>query len=166
MSRRRQLAKFTALFRRTKPLDDLEAEILSHLEMQERENRESGMTPDEAHYAARRRFGNVTLAEERSREMWTWNSVETLWQDVRFGLRQLRRSPGFTAVAVLTLALGIGASTAIFSVIDNVLLEPFPYKDARAIVFPRLHGSAQGPEEGRQGYSSDELLEFAKQNQI
>ena len=90
----------------------------------------------------------------------------SLWQDLRYALRQFRRNPGFAAVAIATLGLGIGASTAIFSVIDNVLLEPFPYKDARAIVFPRLHGSAQGPDEGRQGYSSDELLEFAKQNQI
>ena len=89
------------------------------------------------------------------------NFFASIWQDLRYALRQSRRNPGFAAVAIVTLGLGIGASTAIFSVIDNVLLEPFPYKDARAIVFPRLHGSAQGPEEGRQGYSSDELLEFA-----
>lgn len=85
-------------------------------------------------------------------------------KDLRYAFRQFQRNPGFALVAIITLALGIGASTAIFSVIDNVLLEPFPYKDAGRIVFPRIHGATQGPEEGRQGFSSDELLEFADQN--
>ncbi len=93
------------------------------------------------------------------------NFVANLWQDLRYALRQIQRNPGFALVAIITLALGIGASTAIFSIIDNVLLEPFPYKDAGHILFPRLHGSTQGPDEGRQGYSADELLELARQNQ-
>jgi hypothetical protein len=92
------------------------------------------------------------------------NFFANLLQDVRYALRQLQRNPGFAAVAIITLGLGIGASTAIFSVIDNVLLEPFPYRDAGQIVYPRVHGSTQTPDEGRQGFSSDELLEFARQN--
>ena len=88
----------------------------------------------------------------------------SLSQDLRYALRQFQHNPGFALVAILTLGLGIGASTAIFSVIDNVLLEPFPYRDAGRILFPRVHGATQGPDEGRQGFSSDEYLEIAGQN--
>ncbi len=134
MTWHRELAKFGALFRRSKPVDDLEEEIRSHLRMEEQENLESGMSLDEAHYAALRRFGNVTLAQERSREMWGWNWSETLWQDLRFGARQLRRNPGLASVIVLSLALGIGANTAIFSLIDAVMLKTLPVKQPEQLV--------------------------------
>jgi putative ABC transport system permease protein len=92
------------------------------------------------------------------------NFVANLWQDLRYALRQIQRNPGFALVAIITLALGIGASTAIFSVINNVLLEPFPYKDAGHIIYPRVHGATEGPDEGRQGFSADEYLELVNQN--
>jgi len=115
-------------------VDDLEEEVRSHLRMEEQENVDSGMPPDEVHYAALRRFGNVTLAQERSREMWVWGFWETCSQDVRYSVRQLKRNPGFTAVGVLTLALGIGANTAIFSLIDTAMLRSLPVRDPQRLV--------------------------------
>jgi predicted permease len=145
---------------------DLEDELQFHLAMREEKFRgeESLRENDPARAAARRKFGNVTFLKEVCREMWTFHSMENLFQDLRYGARMLRKSPGFTAIAVLTLALGIGANTAIFSVVNAVLLKPLPYPDANQVVMMYLQDPSLGLARGDMGDADFLALEQQQQS--
>jgi len=114
---------------------DLSDEMQAHLDLMTAENIERGMAADVARAAARRAFGNLTRTQENAREAWQFPRLETILQDIRYGLRGIRRSPSFSAVVILTLALGIGANTAIFSVVYSVLLRPLPYPHGERLVW-------------------------------
>src|SRR6185369_12823398 len=113
----------------------MDDEMRSHLEMQTQENIDAGMNPEEARYDALRQFGWVESIKDACRDQRRVNWIENFVQDVRYGARMLRKNPGFTAVAVLTLALGIGANTAIFSLADVFLLRMLPVQDPQGLFF-------------------------------
>ncbi|MGC1461186.1 MAG: ABC transporter permease [Terracidiphilus sp.] len=122
-----------SLFRRRKLYDDLSEEIRLHIEERAEQLVSEGMSPSQAQQQARRAFGNRTLLEERSREVWQWPTLESIWADVRLALRQLRRSPGFTIAAVLTLALAIGANSVVFAVLNALFLRPLNVPNAQSL---------------------------------
>ncbi|HEY2360689.1 MAG TPA: ABC transporter permease [Candidatus Angelobacter sp.] len=127
------------LFSRKSEKDRLSTEVQFHLDQQIAENIGAGMSPDEARAAALRLFGNPTLLEEEARSTWSWNWLEGLWRDARYGLRTLLRSPSFSVTAVLVMALGIGASTSLFTIVRSVLLKPLPFREPDRLVMLYEH---------------------------
>jgi putative ABC transport system permease protein len=154
--------RIKALFSTRRRESDLEAELRTHLDALAEENIRRGMTPDEAHHAARREFGGVEQTKELYRERRGLPFLETSLQDVRFGARMLAKNPGFTCVAIITLALGIGANTAIFSVVKAVLLQGLPFKDPAQLV--RVNESVANG--GRSPVAYPNYLDWRAQNRV
>src|SRR5258705_6657610 len=153
------------IVRREKFAQELEEEMRLHRELKEKELIADGVDASEARYAANRQFGNAMYLRERGREMWGWMWLEDFVQDLRFGARMLGRNPGFTVVAVVTLALGIGANTAIFAVVNGVLLRSMPFPEAHRI-FLISYASRHGPFQLPPGLSRRDYLEFRDQDRL
>lgn len=134
--------RFRQLLSRGRRYDELSESIREHLEEKIADLMDHGKTREEAERFARREFGNVTLIEERSRQVWHWPTVEGIIADMKFALRRLRKSPAFAAAVILTLAIGIGANTAVFSVVNSVLIQPLAYPEPEQLV--SLHLNAAG----------------------
>jgi len=120
--------------RRKRMLQSLDDDVREHIAERTQENIDRGMSPDEAHYAALRKFGNLTRVKEDTREIWSFVWLEDLFQDIRYALRTLAKNPGFTAIAVLSLTLGIGGATTIFTLVKGVFLQSIPVKDPSTAV--------------------------------
>src|SRR5690349_8166907 len=161
--------RLKTLFKRKQLDRDLEDELAFHLEMREEKNRERGAGGEEAHYAARRQFGNVMRIKEACREAWSFVSLETTWRDLRYGARALAKNPGFTAVAVLATALGIGVNTGIFSVLNGVALKLLPVPRAEQIVSVDqvFHGKVRRGVHGEPGlFSYAEYKNYRANNHV
>jgi predicted permease len=143
---------------------ELEEEMRFHQMMRAEENQAEGLSAEDAHYAARRQFGNQTWLKEVSRDMWAFRWVNTLIQDLRYGARVLLKDPGFTFVAVLTLALGIGANSAIFSVVNAVLLRPLPYQEPARLAMLWTDDSQRGIHE--EGTSFPNFEDWRNQSRL
>jgi hypothetical protein len=155
-------ARFRGMFGDCGADREFDDEIETHLRLLTERYVRQGMTEEEAARAARRQFGNVTLLKEDHHEMRGFRIIETIFQDVRYGLWMLRRNPGFTFVAVLTLSLGIGANTAIFSVVNAVLLRSLPYYDPQRLV--HVTGWGEVEEDGEISGAAD-YIHWREQSQ-
>ena len=155
------------LFGRHRRYEDLSISIQEHIEERTEELIDEGMPRPRAEQTARREFGNVTLLRERSREAWQWSTLESILADIKLTFRRLRKSPGFAVTVLLTLAIGIGANTTVFSVVDGVLLKPLPYPDSDRLVALWLNApGAAGLANFTSGLhlSSSMYFTFAEQN--
>jgi putative ABC transport system permease protein len=148
--------------RRKRYEHDLERELRSDLELEAEEQKQNGLSPEAARYAAQRAFGNTTLLKEEVREMWGGTSLEKLVQDARYGLRIMQKHWGVTFAALLTLALGVGANSAIFSVVNAVLIEPLPYPHSDCLMFL----SARDRAGSSISFSYPDVLDWREQTQI
>jgi putative ABC transport system permease protein len=164
ISLRQFASRLAAIFRKHRLEQEMNDELRSHLEMLIQENMRRGMSRENARYVALREFGGVEQIKENYREQRGLPIMETLLQDIRFGLRQLRMNPGFTVVAVLTLALGIGSNTAIFSAVYAVLLKPLPFASPDQLVRVFEVNESAGITGG--GCSYPEYLEWRRQNHV
>ena len=145
---------------------DLEREIQSDLDLEEEEQRERNLSPEDARYAARRAFGNTSLIREQTHEAWGWANIERLLADIRYAFRALRKSPGFTLTATLTLALGIGANAAIFSLVSAIVLRPLPYPNPEQLVGLGQWRNQKGEGYVQTGVSGPNILDIAAQKNI
>ena len=150
------------LIARRRMCDDLAAEIRQHLEEKVEAFLAAGMSRAAAERRARLEFGNAALVEERSREVWSWQTLEAIWTDLRYALRQARRSPGFAMTAVIILALGVGINSAIFSVVRHALLEPLPFPQPERLYAVWARSDAQGNDHIRA--SGPNFLDYLDQN--
>src|SRR5262245_9894281 len=169
MSINRSLTKLGAIFR-TKEIDaGLDDEIRSHLDMEIDDNLERGMSPEQARHAANQAFGSAALAKDESREAWIYRWFDDFIKDVRFGVRMLLKNRGFSAVAVLSLALGFGLNTTIFTVVNAVLLHPLPVRDvARLAQLDNIDSKTKFTQANavKLGMSFPNFQDFRRQNEV
>src|ERR1051326_7641866 len=151
------------LVSRRRQYRDLSEEMAEHLQEKVEELMSAGMSREDASAAARRQFGNALLLEERSREVWQWAVFDAIFRDLQYALRQLRRNPGFTFTVLLTLSVAIGANTAIFSMVDALLLRPLPYSQPERLALLMRNYASAGTFDAEDGQNG-ETWELVRDN--